>query len=449
MEWRGDVTPLLSAVRRSGVNPPLTDNEQGPLAEEWRYAPSSENDPCGVPGARHLPGRGPAVMNIAFCHENVLPSRGGCETYIAGLARRLVADGHEVHLYASRWDARALPDGLHHHPVVVPHVPRFLRPWAFGAALHRALAGARHAVSVGFDKVWGVDILYPQGGLYVATARHNLLKYRHPLVRRLVSWLKAVDPAHRSFMALEGRQYSGSSRPLVVAISDMVRQHFHEHYRLAATDLRLVRLATDLDRFSEVDRPRRRLEWRQTWGLTPDHTVALFAGLNYRLKGLEPLLHAVRLIPPGPFRLLVAGHPNTSDYVRLAKRLGVADRVHFAGYVADMRNCYFASDFFVHPTFYDPCSHVVLEAMACGLPVITTRYNGASELMHPPREGFVIDDPHDHAELARCLNQLLDPSTRIACGQAARKAAGQWTFEQHYRQMLAVFAEAAERKQAA
>ncbi len=301
--------------------------------------PPQKNDPCGVPGARHLPGRGSAVMNIAFCHENVLPSRGGCETYIAGLAARPVGGRQATrsHLYASRWDARALPDGLHYHPVVVPHVPRFLRPWAFGAALHRELAGTRHAVSVGIDKVWGVDILYPQGGLYVATARHNLLKYRHPLVRRLVGWLKAVDPAHRSFMALEGRQYGGSSRPLVVAISDMVRRHFHEHYRLAATDLRLVRLATDLDRFSEVDRPRRRLEWRQMWGLTPDHTVALFAGLNYRLKGLEPLLHAVRLLPPGPFRLLVAGHPNTADFARLAQRLGVADRVHFA--LATSRTC--------------------------------------------------------------------------------------------------------------
>jgi UDP-glucose:(heptosyl)LPS alpha-1,3-glucosyltransferase len=453
---RGIPLPPVADSQEAGDDPPLSIMSsprarypEDPACEEWRYAHSSNNESCESAAARHQPRRGAAVMNIAFCHENVLPSRGGCETYIAGLARRLVADGHEVHLYASRWDARALPEGLHYHPIVMPHVPRFLRPWAFGAALHRSLASSNHAVTVGFDKVWGVDILYPQGGLYVATARHNLLKYRHPLLRRVVSWLKAIDPAHRSFMALEQRQYAGPSRPLVVAISDMVRRHFNEHYRLSSDDLRLVRLATDLDRFSEVDRPRRRLEWRQAWGLAPEHTVALFAGLNYRLKGLEPLLHAIRLLPPGPFRLLVAGHPNTTDFVRLAKRLGVADRVHFVGYIADMRNCYFAADFFVHPTFYDPCSHVVLEAMACGLPVITSRFNGACELMHPPREGFVIDDPHNHADLARFLNQLLDPATRAACGQTARKTASLWTFDHHYRQMLAVFAEAAARKQAA
>jgi UDP-glucose:(heptosyl)LPS alpha-1,3-glucosyltransferase len=114
-----------------------------------------------------------------------------------------------------------------------------------------------------------------------------------------------------------------------------------------------------------------------------------------------------------------------------------------------MRNGYFATDFLVHPTFYDPCSLVVLEALACGLPVITSRFNGASELMSPPREGYVVEDPHDHERLAWCLEQLLDPARRSACAQAARRAAAQWTFDHHYRQLLAVLIEAAARKRAA
>src|SRR5262249_47633958 len=159
-----------------------------------------------------------------------------------------------------------------------------------------------------------------------------------------------------------------------------------------------------------------------------------------RLKGLEPLLHAVQRLPEDrPFKLLVAGSARNKEFEKLARDLGVADRVRFIGYCKEMRNCYFASDLLVHPTFYDPCSHVVLEAMTCGLPVITTRYNGASELLRPPREGYVIEDPHDHDHLAWCLTQLLDPSRRAACGLAARKTAAGWTFEHHYRQMLAVF----------
>jgi UDP-glucose:(heptosyl)LPS alpha-1,3-glucosyltransferase len=172
--------------------------------------------------------------------------------------------------------------------------------------------------------------------------------------------------------------------------------------------------------------------------------------MNYRLKGLVPLLYSLRRLPPGKRpRLLVAGSPHFGRYQRLARVLGVANDVRFAGYCPDTRECYFASDFLIHPTFYDPCSLVVLEALACGLPVITSRYNGAAELLNPPHDGFVIDDPHDHRHLAWCMEQLLDPGRRVACTQAARRGAVQWTFERHYQELMAVFRASAAEKRAA
>lgn len=397
-------------------------------------------------------------MNIAFCYESVLPSRGGCETYISDLARRLVAEGHEVHLYACRWDADALPPEIIYHLLPQPSGPRFLRPWRFAAACERALANGEHHVSVGFDKTWGQDVLYPQGGLHAASAEHNLRKYSRPLTRGLARLAKGLDLAHWSFSRLERRQYLGPHRPLVVVNSNMVRQHFQEHYGIDGESLRIVPNAVDPGRFIEYDRPRRRLECRQQWGIGTEETVAFFVAMNYRLKGLEPLLHAVQCLlrrhpgaasGPRGFRLLVAGHPRTAGYERLARRLGIQDSVRFIGYCAETRNGYFASDFLVHPTFYDPCSLVVLEALACGLPVVTSSYNGAAELLTPPREGYVIDDPHDHEQLAGCMAQLLDPARRSACSQAARQTASQWTFDHHYRRMLQVFTEAAARKRAA
>src|SRR5262249_36268873 len=138
--------------------------------------------------------------------------------------------------------------------------------------------------------------------------------------------------------------------------------------------------------------------------------------MNYRLKGLGPLIQALPHVPVNrSSRLVVIGHPNTSRYERLARAVGVADRVIFLGFRADPRDAFFGADFLVHPTFYDPCSLVVLEALACGLPVITSRYNGAAELLSPEREGFVIDDPHDHRSLGEAISKLLDPATRSAC----------------------------------
>lgn len=396
-------------------------------------------------------------MKIAFCYESVLPSRGGCETYIASLARRLAADGHELHLYACRWDSSALPAGMHYHPVSFTNRPRFLRPWAFGSACRKLLKQAKHDVTVGFDKISGLDVLYPQGGLYAASVDHNPRKHASPFVQRAVRVLRWLDPAHHSFLALERAQYRNGA-PLVVAISDMVRGHFQHYLGFSSSDLRVVRIAANPDRFDECDRPRRRVEWRQQWNLEPSDVAALFVGINYRLKGLEPLLRSLALVKNRAVKLLVAGKPEVKPYQRLAARLGIADRVRFLGYLADMRNGYFASDFLVHPTFYDPCSNVVVEALACGLPVITTAYNGAGELLHTsPRptlkeeraEGYIIDDPHAHERLAWCMDQLGDSARRQACSQAARKAAALWTFEHHYRDLLAVFNEAAARKRRA
>jgi UDP-glucose:(heptosyl)LPS alpha-1,3-glucosyltransferase len=388
-------------------------------------------------------------MDIGLCYESVLPARGGCETYIGDLARRLARDGHSVHLFACRWDAAALPAATHYHRLVVPKGPRFLRPWRFAAACERALRESPCDVSVGFDKTWGQDILYPQGGLHAASAFHNRLKFRSPVVRRLAGVAKWLDPAAWSFARLERRQYLGPDRPLVVVNSRMVRGHFERFLGVAPERLRVVHSAIDPLRFAADDRLRRRQAERDGWGVAPDEPVGLFLATNSRLKGLAPLLRSLPLLPKErPWRLAVAGSPKTAGYERLARSLGAADRVRFLGHRADPKGCYFAADFLVHPTFYDPCSLVVLEALACGLPVVTTRYNGAGELLSPPADGLVVHDPHDAAELAGAVRRMLDSGYRSAAASAARQAASRWTFEQHYQQLLGLFREIAGRKRA-
>ena len=389
-------------------------------------------------------------MKIAFCYESVLPARGGCETYISDLARRLSFDRHEVHLYACRWDPDALPADIQVHLMPEPQGPRFVRPWSFAKSCEQALKAEDHQVTIGFDKTFGQDILYPQGGFHTASARNNLLKYSTPFARRVAGICKKLDLAHWSYAALERRQYRGEDKPLVLVNSEMVRQHALSDHGIEPERVRVLPNAIDPDRFAEPDRPRRRIEWRQRWQLEPNDTVGLFVAMNYRLKGLEPLLHAVAKLPANSsFRLLIAGNPRFQAYQSLAHRLGIKERVRFLGPRRDVHNCYFASDFLIHPTFYDPCSLVVLEGLACGLPIVTSRYNGASELLHPPEDGLVIDNPHDHARLADAIAYLLEPATRSACSQAARRAALRWNFAQHYRQLLQILNEVAARKRVA
>ena len=389
-------------------------------------------------------------MNIALCYESVLPSRGGCETYIGDLARRLAKDGHDVHLYACRWDAAALPDTMRFHQLDVPKGMRFLRPWRFGHAVEQAFAAGVHDVTVGFDKTWGQDVLYPQGGLHKASVAHNRRKHANEFLRTVASLAKWFDPAAWSFARLERKQYLGATRPIVVVNSEMVREHFAEYYGIGPENLRVVRSAIDPTRFDAADRAERRKAERAAWGMTDDIPVGLFVAMNYRLKGLAQLIRALARVPRDvSLKIAVVGHPKFARYERLAVSMGVRDRLIFLGFRASPKDVYFAADFLVHPTFYDPCSLVVLEALACGLPVITTRYNGAGELLSPLSNGIVIDDPHDARELGDALTILANSTYRATASVAARAAAQAWTFEQHYAELLGIFESVRIRKLAA
>jgi UDP-glucose:(heptosyl)LPS alpha-1,3-glucosyltransferase len=394
-------------------------------------------------------------MNIAFCYESVIPERGGCETYIADLARRMASDGHEIHLYACRWDEQALPKGIIYHPLPPCRGIRFLRPWEFSRRCKKALAENRHDLSVGFNKSWGQDVVYPLGGLHAASADYNTRKYASPLARRLTRLLKHINPIHWSYALLERKQYLSES-PAIIANSEMVRRHFHYYYRFPEEKIFVVHNSIDPDRFPQEQRLTVRQQKRQEWNLQPADVVATFVARNYKLKGLTPLLKSVKalverqdVVNRGSFRLIVAGDAETAPYQQLAGSLGIADQVRFLGSCPDISHAFFAADFLVHPTFYDPCSLVVLEALACGLPVITSRYNGAAEFLHPPRDGFIIQDPHDAEELAGCLAELLNHEKRGDCARAARQAGCQWTFEHHYQRLLEVFGQVMRQKQAA
>ena len=137
--------------------------------------------------------------------------------------------------------------------------------------------------------------------------------------------------------------------------------------------------------------------------------------------------------------LLVAGKPDPAKYRQLAKSLGVADRVLFAGQVSDPVAFYQAADFFVLPTRFDPCSLVVLEALAMGLPVISTTKNGACEIMRDGQHGRVLSDPGDIPALAEAMRQMMDVNHRHALSSACLKLRPQLSQDAHVDRLQTVY----------
>jgi UDP-glucose:(heptosyl)LPS alpha-1,3-glucosyltransferase len=116
------------------------------------------------------------------------------------------------------------------------------------------------------------------------------------------------------------------------------------------------------------------------------------------------------------------------------------------GFYPDIRDCFHASDFFVSPTYYDPCSLVVFEALAAGLPVITTSCNGAGELITEGREGFVVTRPAATSELISALDRMTVDDDRATMSANARDLGREQSFDRHVTRIVKVFEEAAAAK---
>jgi UDP-glucose:(heptosyl)LPS alpha-1,3-glucosyltransferase len=357
---------------------------------------------------------------------------GGAERYVAQLLDRLSAAGHEVHLFAHRWTD--VPPGVRVHRVPVVSAPAFLRVLSFAWAAHRMTRRGAFDLVHSFDRTLCPDLYRAGDGCHRAWLERRRAVEGNPL--RL---LDGVNPMHRSLLFLERRLFQGGCR-CVIANSRMVQEEIQRYYGTPGARIRVLYTGVDLSRFRQARSPGGRAETRRALGIATEAPVVLFTGSGFERKGLRFLLEAVgRLRPISELRLWVLGKGNVGRARLQAERLGIADRVHFAGVVTDPERWMAAADLFVLPTIYDPFSNACLEAMACGVPVITTRANGAAEIMEEWRTGAIIADPRDVAGLADRMAELLDPVRREERSAAARACAEGFPAEEHLKQMLATY----------
>jgi len=386
-------------------------------------------------------------MRIGFQIEHLDPARGGAETYVHRFARELLAAGHEVHLFATDFAAE-LKGAVAHH-VLQRGLSRPERDLRFARAAAKAARRADLDVVVAVGRTFGASVLQPHGGTLPGSRRQNLRRIASPALRRLKRAFDWINPRTRMQLWIERRQYEADPPPEVIAISKMVRSDMREFYGVADEHLHLVYNGVDTKRFDVEMCEAIRDETRETWGLAPDETCFLIVAHNLRLKGMGELVEAAAgLDKSRPWRVVVVGRGSPRPYLERIELGGCGGRFQFAGPMDDVVPAYAAADVYVQPSWYDPCSLVVLEALACGRPVITTRFNGASELMEDGREGLILDTPADIDALAEAMRELLDADLRRRMGRAARETAELHPIERNFEEMTAVFEEAAARKEA-
>ncbi|MGH7318024.1 MAG: glycosyltransferase family 4 protein [Candidatus Rokuibacteriota bacterium] len=366
-------------------------------------------------------------MKVALVRRESRP-HGGVERVTARVAAELVKAGLEVALVAHRWDD--VPPGVRFQRVPLPPGPKSVRTLAFALGAPR-VARSHGTIVHSFDRLVSQDLYRVGEGVH----REWLLRRRRHFPRH-ETLLDPIKPLHRVILAIERRAFGGGAR-LLVPNSHMVAGEIHRHYRPAAP-AHVVRTGVDLDHFHPDRRAALRPATRRELGLG-DETVFLFIGSGFRRKGLALLLAALARVR-GVVRLLVIGGDRAGPYRRLAETLGMADRVRFLGVVDDPLAAYAAADVFILPSLYDPAANTCLEAMALGLPVVTTRANGSGELIESDRTGCLIEDPTDAAAFAAGLAPLLDPRERVAVGARARAAVEAFPWSRHIDEVLGLYA---------
>jgi len=248
---------------------------------------------------------------------------------------------------------------------------------------------------------------------------------------------------------LERRAMEGGSFHFI-ANSHLVKRQAVSHYQVPQEQISVIYPGVDLKRFHMGLRQQWRSSARRALGIAEEESVLLFVSNNFRRKGLQIVFKSLKRVLPqnSKVRLVVVGAGRIWLYKILARRFGIQSRVTFVGSTGEIERYYAAADIFVLPTRYDPFAAVCLEAMACGLPVITTRMNGAGELIEGGKGGFLLDLQAGEKELAERIEQLLDPRQRANMGLLAAERAKAFTLEDHVHRMVGTLERAAAHRRA-
>jgi UDP-glucose:(heptosyl)LPS alpha-1,3-glucosyltransferase len=360
--------------------------------------------------------------------------RGGAERYLVDLCARMAADNFEVHVYAEHWDEENT--GIHFHRVKTFPFPKGLRLLLFAIRATKEIETGEYDVTLGVGNTLKADVLQPHGGVHWAWFWRSLRAYDNPILWTIKYLGRVVSPKQWINGWIEDAPYKRKNCHKVIAISDMVKQDMIRWYGISENQISVIYNGVDIDRFHPRNR-RYREEVRRRHGIENEFVI-LFVSNNFRMKGLRYLLQVLsRLTKEGspPFKLVVLGRDRQNPYLRLAKKLGIIEKVVFAGSTDEPEKYYGAADLLVHPTFYDACSLTVLEALSSGLPVITTLSNGASGIMTSGRGGFLISDPRDRYTLVQKISVFFDQEMRDRATIAARRLAEDYTHETNWRLM--------------
>jgi UDP-glucose:(heptosyl)LPS alpha-1,3-glucosyltransferase len=383
----------------------------------------------------------------------------GTERALAEVLQRLARKEHcEIHLYAQRVAGLALAQpgvtsspgsgtiAWHRVPSIPgPHLLQFLA-WLFLNSFCRAWDRWAHGLR--FDLVISPGINCLDADVVIVHALFHRLRHlaleedsrsaRPGFLRRL------HRRAYYALLAGLERRIYADPKVSLAAVSQrtatLLTEYFHRK------DVRVIPNGVNTAQFSPSARLALRAPARLRRAISETDFVLLLIGNDWRVKGLEAVLHAMSILRELPILLIAAGNDSPDSFRETAKSLGISARCRFEASREDVLDFYAAADLYVSPSREDSFGLPVAEAMACGLPAITSVFAGVSSLLHDGVDSLILRDPHDAKTLATMIRTLYQKAEwRSRMGQAAAKASLEWTWDRNAAAVWELLKDAAKR----
>jgi len=380
------------------------------------------------------------MKKIAFALEKFSRYAGGAESYAVSLATTLIDRGWEVHFFGESWDGEP-PQAVFHKIKIPQLMPTWLKLLWF-AWRHKKLVGQQpFDVVMGFGNTIYMNVYQSHGGVHQLSTARKVYAEKTFLRRLIKRLLITLSLKHWVRAWIEAAAFRIQPRPKIIAIAEMIQNDMVSFFHVRPDEIEIVYNGVDTRRYNRAALQPLRGRLRHQWGVREHDTVFLFVSYDLKKKGIEPLMDAAAVLKQTAtqnFKIVVVGGQPYRSLTKRIQHLHLEKEVIFAGRVKSMEEYYANSDVFVLPTYYDACSLVVIEAMASGLPSITTVYNGAAGIINDGINGYVISHPPDAAELANKMYLLMDKQRREKISREAALAGQKYSAEKNHKEIVRI-----------
>jgi len=364
---------------------------------------------------------------------------GGAEGFVDQYTNQLASAGHEVHIFAHQWQTDSAPR-LQVHPVPAWTFNSFIRSLSFSWFAAREIRKQKFDVVQSHERIFDQDIYRAGDGCH-----REWLEQRKQFLSPVKRFFLAFNPFHRLILFMEKGMFEKRWCRKIVAISEMVKKDIQKHYRVPDDKIAVVYNGVELERFHPKNKKLYRSKIREKLKVPDESVLILFVGSGFERKGLKFLIQSLELLSSDNWQLLLMGKGNWNRYLGFASQ-EKREKIHCLAPVDDLEKYYAAADIFVLPSIYEPFGNANLEALASGLPVVTSAHSGAAEIFEHGKSGMVVENPSDPKEIAKHINPLFDPTVRENMGRNARILAEKFTQERNVEGMMEIYQKVIETK---